>query len=173
MSKLPANLIGAAGEHFVAYQMCCLGLVVALPRGGSPTVDLLASNPDGTKSLSVQVKTADWAMRTRGRGKAKAPHHLEFALGHKAATVNSENLFFAFVDLQSAAGLTMQPDVYIIPSVWISNFCSTWINDVSWVRFHPELKSVEEFKNNYSPLLNALSFEDVEGSTADSPVSRS
>ena len=67
MPKLATALTGAAGEHFVAYQLTCLGLVVGLPRAGSPTVDLIVANADGSAAVNVQVKTSGGAVRTKGR----------------------------------------------------------------------------------------------------------
>ncbi len=163
MPNLATALTGAAGEHFVAYQLTCLGLVVGLPRAGSPTVDLIVANADGSAAVNVQVQTTDWAMRERGRGDAKAPHRVEFPLGPKAATSPSPNLFFALVDLQSTRALATSPDVYVIPSKWIADFCADWVDDVKRVMLHAELELVEPFKNNYAPLLASLGVE-----TADS-----
>ncbi len=68
MPKIPSKLIGTAGEHYVAYKLSCFGFIAAMPRDGSPTVDILASNLEANKTLAIQVKTTDWATRDRGRG---------------------------------------------------------------------------------------------------------
>src|SRR5689334_8212230 len=106
-----SNLTAAAGEHYVAYKLSCMGFIAALPRGGSMGIDILVSNSDGSRTLAIQVKTTNWAMRTRGRGQNKAPYELQFPLGYKSAKINNPNLIFAFVDLHGLQGAT-QPDVY-------------------------------------------------------------
>lgn len=89
MSKLSSQLAGTAGEHFVVYQLSCLGLVAAMPRAGSIGVDILVTNPDGSKSLTIQVKTTDYAVRKRGRGSKRIPWELQFPLGVKSAKLRA------------------------------------------------------------------------------------
>lgn len=150
MPKVPSNLTGTAGEHFIAYRLSCLGLVAALPRGGALGVDVLVSNQDGSKTLSIQVKTTDWAMRTRGRGANKVPFELQFPLGRKSGKINNDNLVFAFVDLKGIDNFDTQPDVYLVPSSVVFAYCNSWVDHVKMVRFHIEISRMEEYKNNWS-----------------------
>jgi len=108
-------LVAAAGEHYVAYKLSCLGYLAAPVRLGAPAADLLASTPDGGRTVAIQVKTTQSALRTRGRGDAKRPHHLEFPLGHAAIEKASDKLMFCFVDLRSGHDDT-SPDVYVVPA---------------------------------------------------------
>jgi hypothetical protein len=124
--------------------------------GNAPIVDIIACSSDGSKSISIQVKTAFEAKRTRGRGKDKKLHHLEFTLGHKAAIYNSENLFFAFVDLDQDWSEIPNPTVYIIPSTFIFNYHKGWSEDLSWLRFHPEIGEINQFKDNWGIIKSAL-----------------
>ena len=149
MPKVPSKLTCSAGEHFVAYKLSSLGYVAAMTREGSPTVDILASNLDASKTLAIQVKTTDWAMRTRGRGKNKEPFQLQFPLGYKSATTKGDNLVFAFVDLRGIDSDT-EPDVYIVPSPYVCDHCKGWVDDVKLVRFHVPIDSMEDFKNNWA-----------------------
>lgn len=150
MPKIPSNLTGTAGEHFIAYRVSCLGLVAALPRGGALGVDVLVSNQDGSKTLAIQVKTTDWAMRTRGRGKNKEPYELQFPLGYKSAKLDNPNLLFAFVDLKRLDDFKEQPDVYLLPSHVVFDHCKSWIDRAKMVRLHIEIKKISKYKNDWS-----------------------
>ena len=102
MVKKSGILTGTAGVYFVASQLAARGFHAAPTFGNAPAVDILVSRADGSASLSIQVKTTGWALRTRGRGKNKQPHHYEWDIGEKSAKRNSPDLFFAFVDLKGA-----------------------------------------------------------------------
>jgi len=156
MPKIPANLTGAAGEHFVVYQLSCLGYVAALPRAGAMGVDILVSNTQGSESLAIQVKTTDSAVRTRGRGKNKQPYELQFPLGSKSAKLSSRNLFFAFVDLRHLENLPEQPDVYIIPSQVVHDWCESWVDRVPMVRLHKLISDMAPYKNQWSAITSRL-----------------
>lgn len=155
--SIPCVLIltGTAGEHYVAYKLSCLGYVAALPRGGSVGVDILVGNREGTRTVAIQVKTTDWAVREKGRGDARSPHELQFPLGFKAARIDNPNLLFAFVDLR---GITSDepPDVYLVPSTFVCDHCREWIDDAAMARFHIEIAKLEPFKNNWSLIDEAL-----------------
>ena len=81
-------------------------------------LDILVSNQEGTRTVAIQVKTTDWAVRERGRGDARAPHELQFPLGFKAAKIDNPNLIFAFFDLRGI-GSDDSPDVYLVPSDFV------------------------------------------------------
>lgn len=148
MPRIPSTLTGSAGEHFVAYKLSKMGYLVALTRGGSPSVDLMVGDIDGRKTLSIQVKTTEWATRERGRGANRKPHHLQFPLGRKYAKTNQNNLFFAFVDLKGL-DYNQTPDVYIVPSKFVFDFCKSWVDSARMVRFHIDISDIEPFKNNW------------------------
>lgn len=156
MSKNPSRLTGTAGEHYVAYKLSSLGAIVAIPREGTPTIDILASNLDCTKMIGIQVKTTDWATRERGRGANRKPHHLEFPLGKKSLKKFGKNLYYAFVDLNGLDWHEKQPDVYIVPSKFVHDHCVDWIDDVTMVRFHIEIEKMNRFKNNWDSIMNKL-----------------
>lgn len=154
MARGDTMLVGTAGEHFVAFRLAQLGWVVALPRMGSPLVDLLVSDQTGARTVTIQVKTAEWAERKRGRGPNRKLHHLEFPLGRRAAAVNQERFLFAFVDLRGREP-TSSPDVYIVPSAFIHDYCKEWIEGAKMVRWHPSIEEAEPFKNDW-PRIAAL-----------------
>ena len=148
--------ISAAGTSLVMSKLAINEIHASCTFGNAPIVDIIACSADGTKSITIQVKTAFEPKRTRGRGKEKKLHHLEFTLGHKAAKYNSENLFFAFVDLDQEWNEIPNPTIYIIPSNFIYNYHKDWADDVSWLRFHPEINEIEEFKENWEIIKRAL-----------------
>ena len=89
-------LVGAAGEHYVAYQLSLKGFCVGLSRGGSPFVDIMISNPSG-EGVAIQVKTSSGARRAYKRKPQN--NRWEFDVGIKAKVLGGERLFYAFVDL--------------------------------------------------------------------------
>lgn len=151
--KLLGVLIGTAGVYHVASELASKGFHAAVTYGNAPTVDILVGRLDGTAMLSLQVKTSHWALRTRGRGNAKSPHHYEWDVGQKSATLHRPDLFFAFVDLKS--GSNQKPDVFIVPSKFIFDyFDNPYFKSGKrrrW-RWHPSIKDVERFKNNWDVL---------------------
>ena len=156
MPKINSKLTGSAGEHYVAYKLSCMGYVVAIPREGVPTVDILACNTDATKLVSIQVKTTEWATRKRGRGENRKPHILDFPLGHKAAGYESDNLIFTFVDINGLTWEDKMPDVYIVPSEFVYKHCKGWARKAKMVRLQIPIKEMEHFKNNWEPIKSAL-----------------
>ena len=66
MSQL--NLIGTAGEYYVCAELCRQGLLAVLTPKNNPLFDIVATSPDGSKSVTIQVKTrsvnnrAGWKM---------------------------------------------------------------------------------------------------------------
>jgi hypothetical protein len=156
------QFISTAGTYFVMSKLALNGIHASCTHGNAPNVDILASSSDGAKSISIQVKTAEEAKRTRGRGEEKKLHHLEFNLGRKAATTNLKNLFFAFVDLDQ--DYDELPIVYLIPSNFIYEHWKDEVDDYSWIRFHPPIEMVEKFKENWDLIKEALS-DDKKSST--------
>jgi len=120
MPERATSLTGAAGEHYVAYVLSALGFPVGLTRGGSPTVDILVSDVEGKKSISIQVKTSNWAWRKYSK---KVEHnHWEWDVGAKGKTLSGDSIFYAFVDLRwdesksLSENLEEEPVVFIVPS---------------------------------------------------------
>lgn len=157
MAKVNSTLTGAAGEHYVAYILSKMGFLAALVREGSPTVDILASNVTGTETIAIQVKSTDWAMRTRGRAKDKVPYELQFPLGYKAVEESSPKMFFAFVDLKGKT-VNDAPDVYLIPAIDIHDeYEGINIRQYNYFRLHWKVEKMEQYKNNWQPLIDCLS----------------
>ncbi len=100
VSKLESTLVGVAGEYYVAAELSLRGYLASITLRNSRGIDIIASSADGTRSVSIQVKTSSG-------GKPK------WMLNQKAETFSSENHFYALVVLN---GLESRPDFYIIPS---------------------------------------------------------
>lgn len=153
-----APLTGTGGTYYVMAQLALKGYHASCTFGNAPFVDILVAAPDGSKSVSLQVKTATEARRWRGHGDSRAVKELQWTLGRRAAKHARTGLFYAFVDLKSFARDEV-PDVYIIPSIWIKEYSAPWVDDpsVKWVRFHVSPDKVEASKNNWDQIAEALS----------------
>src|SRR5436309_5768459 len=96
--KLPKTLCGIAGEYFVAAELTRHGYIASLTLRNTRGVDILASNADAAKSVSIQVKTNQRAAR-------------EWMMTQKAEEGLAENLFFVFVTLPDVGS----PTYHIVP----------------------------------------------------------
>jgi len=161
--KISGVLIGTAGVYHVASELAARGFHAAVTYGNAPTVDILVGRFDGAATLSLQVKTSHRAVRTRGRGAAKSPHHYEWDVGKKSATLHRPDLFFAFADLK--LGSNEKPDVFIVPSKAVFEaFDNPYFKSGKgrrW-RWHPSIKDVEKFKNSWKILDTFLREKTIE-----------
>lgn len=55
--KTLINLTGSAGEYFVCSELCKHNLVPLLTPKNNPLFDIMVTNPSGSQSVSIQVKT--------------------------------------------------------------------------------------------------------------------
>ena len=118
MPNRATALTGAAGEHFVAFRLSHLGYPVALTRGGSPTVDLMVGDISGNDTLSIQVKTSNFARRSYKKKPEK--NCWLWDVGEKAMRLNGGNIIYAFVDLKGdPAGV---PDVFLVESKHVFDY---------------------------------------------------
>lgn len=157
-TKRSGILIGTAGVYFVASQLATRGFHAAVTFGNAPYVDLLVSLPDASASASVQVKTALYAFRTRGRAPNKVPDHYEWAMGQHSALHHRADLFFALVDLRGVSDRL--PDVFIVPSEVVAEyFDRPYFKDPTkkrWWRYHPKHETMQPYKNNWRLLREYL-----------------
>jgi len=51
------NLVGAAGEYYVCAELCRLGFLALMTPKNNPLFDVVVTNEEGTRSVSIQVKT--------------------------------------------------------------------------------------------------------------------
>lgn len=93
-----------AGEYFVAAELAKMGHIALITLRNTEGVDILASNADGTRSVSIQVKTR--------RGNAHG-----WPLNEKAEKISSPDLFYVFVSLR---GEKERPEYFIVPSLVVA-----------------------------------------------------
>ncbi len=55
--RMANNLVGTAGEYYVCAELCRRGYLALLTPKNNPLFDVVATNVDGTTSVSIQVKT--------------------------------------------------------------------------------------------------------------------
>jgi len=132
MPRIPSTLTGAAGEHFVACRLSALGYPTALTRGGSPTVDLMVGSKTGQATISIQVKTSNWAWR--GFKRKSERNHWEWDVGRKGLELVSNNILYAFVDMRWNDQSFALPDVFIVPSSVVADFLKPdWSRFMFWI----------------------------------------
>lgn len=112
--KIPSSLIGAAGEHFVMFELYRRGIMVGQPPQGVPQIDLLVLDEAAQVLKNLQVKT-----RSKG---ADGGWHMKL----KHETLTSSRLFYVFVDMAPDS-----PIAYVIPSKVVAEVVSrshaTWL----------------------------------------------
>ena len=112
-----SKFAGTAGEYHVAYCLSVRGIHAAITLGNAPNIDVLASNIDGSRLLSIQVKTSRSAYREKRYGFELC----DWDVNARIIDRGSPSLWFAFVDLQENEG-TWKPRTFIVPSMWVASF---------------------------------------------------
>jgi hypothetical protein len=116
MARGRSQFVGLSGQYHTAYCLSVRGFHAAVTLGNVPDVDVLVASVDGSKVLSLQVKTARWAYRGKRYG-----HKLrEWDVGGADGKSNP-NWWYAFVDLQES-GQSWTPKVFLVPSLWVGTF---------------------------------------------------
>ncbi len=104
--KLHTGQVGPAGEHYVAAEIHRRGGYAVTFSGNMKGIDLLASDADHARKISIQVKT-----RTSGSWHANIVRD-----AHPREENPTEEKFWIFVDLGPE-----HPDFYIAPAWWVEN----------------------------------------------------
>ncbi len=103
--KLKTDQVGRAGESFVAAEILRRGGYAVTFSGNMPGIDILASDAEHLRTITLQVKTrttGDWqTSSTRGRLWAGDP---------------GDDRFWALVDLSAE-----HPVYFLLPAYWIEN----------------------------------------------------
>ena len=114
--KLESTLVGVAGEYLVAGELTLRGYLASITLRNSRGIDIIASNADGSSSVSIQVKT------NSDGGKS-------WILNKKAEKYYSENHYYVFVALQ---GLDQRPSFHIVPSKVVAEY--TYSSHSEWLK---------------------------------------
>ena len=102
--KLESNLVGVAGEYLVAGELSRRGFIASITLRNSRGIDIIASNSDGSKSVSIQVKT-------------NSDGGSSWILNKKSEEYFSDNHFYVFVAL---GPINERPKFHIVPSEIVS-----------------------------------------------------
>lgn len=103
--KLTTQQVGAAGEHFVAAEIHRRGGYAVTFSGNMHDIDLLASDANHDRVISIQVKTktaGTWQTSTKRGKKRRAPE--------------VETKYWVLVDLGKE-----HPEFYVVPLWWMEN----------------------------------------------------
>jgi hypothetical protein len=115
-NKLESTLVGVAGEYLVAGELTLRGFIASITLRNSRGIDIIASNTDGSSSVSIQVKT-------NSDGKKS------WILNKKAETFYSANHYYVFVALR---GLEQRPSFHIVPSKVVAEY--TFSSHSEWLK---------------------------------------
>ena len=114
--KLKSTLVGVAGEYLVAGELSLRGHIASITLRNSRGIDIIASNSDGSKSISIQVKT-----NSNGRK--------SWILNKKSEFFISDNHYYIFVALRK---LNERPSFHIAPSKKVAEYISA--NHSNWLK---------------------------------------
>lgn len=135
MTTGKSQLIGSAGQFYVAYGLSARGINAAITLGNAPSVDLMASSSDGKRTISIQVKTSRNAYRRNRYGH----EGFEWNVDKSVIGKYHESFWYALVDLNET-NENYKPIIFFVPSVWVANFVKP-----DWSRFMYFLpKAVED-----------------------------
>lgn len=107
--KATPQQVARAGEHFVAAELHRRGAYAATFAGNMPRIDVIASDKEQTKTVSIQVKTKSG--RSRG-------WQTQTTRGHQRSPAPDETRFWILVDLGEVEDA---PSYYVIPEWWMQN----------------------------------------------------
>lgn len=114
-AKVPTSLIGAAGEHFVMFELYRRGIMVGQPPQGVADVDLLVLDDSAKVVKSLQVKTTSKGAKTG------------WIMKSKHETLVSPRLWYIFVAMELE-----KPVCYVIPSKVVAE--ATKISHSTWLK---------------------------------------
>ena len=154
--KLNKQLSGIAGEYYVAAELSRRGYLAAITLRNSDGVDILVSNLNGDKLISIQVKTTQ--------------NKLKWILSKKVENETSKNKYFVFVNIP--ANINESPIYRIINSEILANHIfvghRNWLkgttkngkvrNDSDVRQFDPQYFREDELLS-WDDLINEINFK--------------
>lgn len=115
-TAIPTVLAGVAGEYFVAAELSRRGYIASISLRNTRGIDVLATNQDGSRSVTIQCKTSQRPQK-------------RWVLSEKGADFVSPTHFYVFV-LLGVAG--ERPQYHVVPSRDVANYLKAdhekWIN---------------------------------------------
>jgi len=104
--NLESTLVGVAGEYFVAAELTRRGWLASITLRNSRGVDIIASDSEASRAVTIQVKTS-------------IKSGAKWILSKKAESFAGEGHYYIFVLL---GGLASRPDFYIVPSKVVAKY---------------------------------------------------
>jgi hypothetical protein len=98
--KIPPLLAGVAGEYFVAAELSRRGHIASISLRNTRGIDILATNQEASRSITIQCKTNQLAER-------------KWMLNEKSEEFVSDDHFYVFVAL---GGVLERASYHIVPS---------------------------------------------------------
>lgn len=107
-------LVGVAGEYYIAFRLSAMGYHVGFTAPGARAADLLVSNLETGKSITIQVKTMQKAFV---KSKKYDPYW-KWRVGTSRFHPH-ESFYYLFVDLRRNLSNApyVEPYVFIVPSL--------------------------------------------------------
>ncbi len=135
MASGQSQFIGAAGQYYLSYGLAVRQINASITIGNAPSVDVLASSPDGKYTISFQVKTSRNSYRSSRYGE----EGYEWDVNRGVIGKHRESFIYAFVNLQESEE-GWNPKIFFVPSIWVAKFVKP-----DWSRFMYFLpKAVED-----------------------------
>jgi len=114
MKDLSSILTGVSGEYFVAAELSRRGYIASITLRNTRGVDIVCSNSDATKHVSIQVKTSKKSRNS-------------WILDKKSEDFFSPKHYYVFVSLYPE-----HPKFFVVPSKNVSEYIKTnhkeWLN---------------------------------------------
>lgn len=106
--KLNTQQVAQAGEQFVSAELHRRGAYAVTFSGNMPNIDILASDLEQQRTVSIQVKT-----------KAAGTWHTTITRGEPREENPAEDRYWVLVDI--GRDPETRPDYYIVPEWWMVN----------------------------------------------------
>jgi hypothetical protein len=107
--RLEPTQAGVAGEYFVAAELSLRGILSTITLRNSRGIDIIASNSDGSRAVSIQVKT-------------NQNRQSKWILTKKSESFSADDYYYVFVTLNN---IGQRPDFYVVPSLVVSQYISS------------------------------------------------
>ena len=114
--KLESTLVGVAGEYLVAGELSLRGFIASITLRNSRGIDIIASNANGSKSLSIQVKTNSHGSKS-------------WLLNKKSEEFFSKNHYYILVALNQ---INERASFHIVPSKVVAEY--TKYRHANWLK---------------------------------------
>lgn len=102
--KLETVIVGVTGEYFVAGELSSRGHIASITLRNTRGIDIIASNKEGSKSVTIQVKASSSPTNS-------------WILNKKSEEFFSDNHFYVFVNLAKPG---IRSAFFIVPSAEVA-----------------------------------------------------